>query len=256
MDSPSTKGVATIRQARKGSRMMAARIDERGWRLLDTASESLQFNIATTSPGGYAVLARRDFSSIAEIFSSIFSPDLINSVLDEILRQEPDAFVHNTGRKGLSNAPITDRDVYQAFACRVWIHGRGLAAGQTAKHAVRNALSWLGQRCTEQLNGFRKTALVHSKVYITGGGEHELLLNRRFQSLLSSLGEVLCGDEKLFRFTGRGGIVRKVPKKPARVGIWHYQAVVMLPTDNPFLLILVCITRQESLARARKPLKL
>ena len=78
----------------------------------------------------------------------------------------------------------------------------------------------------------------------------------QLQRMLSSLGEVLCGNEKLFRFTGRGGIVGKVPRKPARIGIWHYQAVVMLPTDNPFLLILVCITRQEALARARKPLKL
>ena len=72
------------------------------------------------------------------------------------------------------------------------------------------------------------------KVYVTCGGDQERLLNRQLQRMLSSLGEVLCGDEKLFRFTGRGGIVRKVPRKPARIGIWHYQAV-MLPTDDPFL---------------------
>ena len=45
-----------------------------------------------------------------------------------------------------------------------------------------------------------------------------------FQSLLKSVGEVLCGDEKLFRFTGMGAIVRKVITKPARIVIWHYQA--------------------------------
>ena len=39
----------------------------------------------------------------------------------------------------------------------------------------------------------------------------------------------------LFRFTGKGGIVRKVPNKPARVGIWHYQAVVTLPDELPYL---------------------
>ena len=46
---------------------------------------------------------------------------------------------------------------------------------------------------------------------------------------------MLGGDEKVFRFTGRDGIVRKVPKKPARMGIWHYQAVVSLSTEEPFL---------------------
>ena len=63
--------------------------------------------------------------------------------------------------------------------------------------------------------GFERLC-VRSKVYITCGGYQETLLNRQLQRMLSSLGEVLCGDEKLFRFTTRGGIVRKVPKKPAK----------------------------------------
>ena len=41
----------------------------------------------------------------------------------------------------------------------------------------------------------------------------------------------------MFRFTGMGGIVRKVPSKPVRIGIWHYQGVVMLRNGDP---ILVC----------------
>ena len=59
--------------------------------------------------------------------------------------------------------------------------------------------------------------------------------DRCFQSALVSLGETLCCDEKLFRFTGKGGIVRKVPNKPARVGIRHYQAVVTLSGELPFV---------------------
>ena len=135
------------------------------------------------------------------------------------------------------------------------LQGRGVAAGSTAREAFINSLKWLGDRCTEQLNGIRKTLRVQSKVYVTCGGDQERLLNRQLQRMLSSLGEVLCGDEKLFR--GRGGIVRKVPRKPARIGIWHYQAVVMLPTDDPFLAytsVHNTSTPQEALARARKPL--
>ena len=48
--------------------------------------------------------------------------------------------------------------------------------------------------------------------------------------------ELICNTGlSLFRFTGKGGIVRKVPNKPARVGIWHYQAVVTLPDELPYL---------------------
>ena len=57
----------------------------------------------------------------------------------------------------------------------------------------------------------------------------------KFQNALSTLGEVLCGDEKLFYFTGSSGMVRTVPSKPARVGIWHYQACVFLENNLPFL---------------------
>ena len=214
---------------------MAERTNEEGWRLLDVATETLELDIRTTSIGGHAVLSRKDFSSPAEVFSAIFSREFITSVLEDILKESPDAFTHNVGRGKLSTAPVTPEDVYHAFACRVWIHGRGRAAGDKAKDAFKNALKWLGERCTERLNGYRKTQLVQNKVYITCGGEQEKRFNRQLQSMLSSLGEVLCGDERLFRFFGRGGIVRKVPRRPARVGIWHYQAVVLLPTGDPYL---------------------
>ena len=94
---------------------MAERINEERWRLLNVANESLQFDIRTTSPGGYAVLSRRNFSSSAEVFSAIFSREFISPVLEDILQSNPDAFCHNTGVGGMSNAPVSARDVYQAF---------------------------------------------------------------------------------------------------------------------------------------------
>ena len=51
MDSPSLTRVAAVRHARKGARFMAERINEEGWRLLNVANESLQFDIRTTSLG-------------------------------------------------------------------------------------------------------------------------------------------------------------------------------------------------------------
>ena len=79
---------------------MAERINEQGWHLVDVSKESLHFKTETTSAGGRALLARRDFSSLAEIFSSIFPADFIGDVLSTILEANPDAFYSNTGSHG------------------------------------------------------------------------------------------------------------------------------------------------------------
>ena len=109
MDSPN---VSVLRRARRGSRRMAERINEQGWHLVDVSKESLHFNAETTSAGGRALLARRDFS---------------------------DAFYSNTGSHGTRNTKVNPADVYNA--CRVWIQGRGVSAGATSKIAMRNACS-------------------------------------------------------------------------------------------------------------------
>ena len=55
------------------------------------------------------------------------------------------------------------------------------------------------------------------------------------QSLLSSLGEVLCCDEKRFRFTGRGGIVcERCHRSPLGSECGITNAVGMLPTFLAF----------------------
>ena len=72
-------------------------------------------------------------------------------MLEDILKESPDAFTHNAGRGQFSTAPITPESVYHAFACM--LPGRGGAAGDTTKDALKNALKWLGERCTERLNG-------------------------------------------------------------------------------------------------------
>ena len=120
---------------------MAERINEEGWRLLNVANESLQFDIRTTS-GGHAVLSRRDFSSSAD---TNLSREFITSVLQGILQTNPDTFAHNTGGGGA----ISHLMLQQAFACSIWIQGCGVAAGSTAREAFKNSLKWLGDRCIE-----------------------------------------------------------------------------------------------------------
>ena len=94
MDSPSSKRVAAVRRVRKSRRLTVERINEEGWRLLYVASESLQFDIRTTSSGGHAVLSRRDFSSSEDVFSTILSREL------RILQTNPDHSLTTRRKEG------------------------------------------------------------------------------------------------------------------------------------------------------------
>ena len=61
------------------------------------------------------------------------------------------------------------------------------------------------------------------------------MLDDNFRNAIHILGQILCGDEKLFRYTGHTSNTRACKSKPARVGIWFYQAVALLPNTLPFL---------------------
>ena len=73
-----------------------------------------------------------------------------------------------------------------------------MTAGQARMHSRMLSNGSERERCTERLNGFRKTLLVHSKVFITSRGEQETLLNRQLQRKLSSLDEVFVGTKSCF----------------------------------------------------------
>ena len=136
----------------------------------------------------------------------------------------------------MSTGPITPEDVYDAFACRVWIHGRGGAAGYKAKDSFKNWIKRLGERCAERLNGYRKTQLDQKSGlhHLWRGARKEI--QRQLQSMLSSRGDVLCGDERLFYYW-KGGTVRKLPKACSYGNMASPSgcSVILLPTGDPYL---------------------
>ena len=118
---------------------------------------------------GYAVLARRDFSSPAEIFASIFPANFIQDVLDDILNRSPDAFDVNIGRARYVRMKVLVEDVYQCLACRVWMQDNRGHGGMTLREALKNAITNLGRDLPVPLSGYRKINHIHSKFYISGG---------------------------------------------------------------------------------------
>ena len=154
---------------------------------------------------------------------------------------------------GSRNLPVGAGDVYQELACRVWIQGKGSAAGKTTKEGMRNALNHLSERSPEKLNGLRKTYHIHRTFYFSGAGAFEKQLCSNFQSFLSSLGRVLCGDEKLFRFTGKGRIVRKVPTSLPRLEFGTTKQLGCFQLESRFWCTRGCMVRQVTWKRAPRP---
>ena len=76
MDLSSSKRVAAVRHARKGTRLMAERINKEGWRLLNVANKSLQFDIITTSPGDTPFRAGGTFLLLQIYFPPSFHASL------------------------------------------------------------------------------------------------------------------------------------------------------------------------------------
>ena len=84
---------------RKGTRLMAERMNEEEWHFLNMANESLQFDIRTTSSGG----------SAGGLLKMYFPPSFHASLSLLCWRI---FFCHNTGGGGVSNAPVSARDMY------------------------------------------------------------------------------------------------------------------------------------------------
>eukprot|EP00957_Ditylum_brightwellii_P046009 3490298-Ditylum_brightwellii.AAC.1 len=61
------------------------------------------------------------------------------------------------------------------------------------------------------------------------------MTSKNFNDVILSFGNGFYGDEKLFRYTGQSGYVRKVPNKPAHIGLWHYQGIIVLKSGDPYL---------------------
>ena len=59
-------------------------------------------------------------------------------------------------------------------------------------------------------------------------------LSENFQCVLSCLGRIVCGDEKLLHFTGDSKLIIQIVTKPDNVGIWNYELVVFLPNGSVF----------------------
>ena len=71
-------------------------------------------------------------------------------------------------------------------------------------------------------------------------------LSQNFQSVLTSLGRIVCGDEKLYHFTGESEFIRLIPSKPGHIGFWFYELCVLLGANLVFMIHIKLQTTTKS----------
>lgn len=117
------------------------------------------------------------------------------------------------------------KKIYRHLAIHIRIIGfqDGPVEGDGSSRALREALT-ASKNYFESIHpdepppGIKALELRISNFLIDT--EHFEALSRNFQDVLSDLGHIFAGDEKLLRYTGKSGDVRDVKSMPDRLGLW------------------------------------
>mmetsp|Transcript_32497 Transcript_32497/g.46188 ORF Transcript_32497/g.46188 Transcript_32497/m.46188 type:complete len:109 (+) Transcript_32497:21-347(+) len=102
------------------------------------------------------------------------------------------------------------QSVVQYFALHICIHAHGMTLGETLREALKNAKDKLKRRI---LLGINHLETVHSAFYIDFVEDEEGQLCCNLRGCIKLMGQVQCGDEKAFQFTGRHICVHQVLSK-------------------------------------------
>ena len=193
----------------------------------------LQENVELTHP---ALLLNFTAShSLLNIFESFFTPQLVTDLLEKRKQERPKLFSRKSGESTVQKLHVRVEHVFQYLACRSYIHGNRALSGLLQQDAMETAKGYLEEGLPNKLACYDYLQKAHAATYLHLNSDEEKAISKNFSAAIKSLGQAFAGDEKLFYFTGKHGWVQLVKNKPARLGIWHYQATTTLKNGLPFL---------------------
>jgi hypothetical protein len=148
-------------------------------------------------------------------------------------------YLYSKTRKGTLGLSLAL--VYQYLAVLIRVHALQNKPNESApdKNAMENNLVEALQHFKIEFPHIQAPGIHTVKMLRTTfilGKEEEPLLAKQYQSKVSSLGQWVAGDEKLFRWTGESGYLRVVPGKDDYIGFWHYMMAGRLASGKSFLL--------------------
>ena len=211
-------------------------ITKEGWAILDFKKHTIALSpVVKNFPPNAQLCFMRD-STPSSSFRSFLTDDLIMQVLNRNKDARSGYGTVSDGKGYLIQRIINLQTILQYLACRVLIQGYQYKHTGGSKETFAEMKNYLAAKCNAggKMCGVSKLVICHSLFFISEQDE----IDKLFENILKSVlvpGQVSCADEKLFRFTGKHAFVRKVPNKPAKVGLWFYQTVLMLEGELPYL---------------------
>lgn len=215
------------------------RIADDGWVIVDNKLLFKDFYFElTVSQDVFANTVQQPLSLFG-LFDTYLPQNLLQRVLDDI---PPDNWALGTSSTRRVGTKL--KYVYKVLAAQIYIIGHqgvdveGDVNTLDIRYSMNAAKEFFQAQCDEGLGikfpnesiwkKYNSTFHLHANYYS--------LISQKFRSILSSFGECVAGDEKLFHFTGDTPYLRYVPTKPDRVGLWMYELCVKLPNLKPYLI--------------------
>ena len=173
-----------------------------------------------------------------------------------LARSRSQVFVKRHGpKRHPSVRHVTAQHAYEALAYRVYIQGQQAQPSGARKdrdflaHQFEGAAKYFtsnlpANMCFVEPDLARR---LNSALCIQVGTELESRLAARFRAVLSSFGEVICCDEKVFEFnSAKSGMLRVIPAKHQK-GLWNYTMCVYLSCGLAYLIDTRCATEISDL---------
>lgn len=166
-------------------------------------------------------------SRLFEIFRCFVNEALYDSVLnhlssDDLYVQQQHSFNPNL------------KDFYKSLAIEIKIMGTGYSSHQPKlEDAIKEWRSYFANKFPDHPPCGQKITRVWICRFLIGPDSLDVLSNN-FLSVVTKHGQYLVGDEKLFRFRGKGAPLIYEPKKPDVIGLWFYELVCLLQKNLPY----------------------
>eukprot|EP01039_Chlorochromonas_danica_P001417 gene1417-1542_t len=196
-------------EERTSRRRIAPGIDMADWSLVDPTIESFEIDEPPSDLTAIIVLNMRH-GTLSSIFLNFLTIDLLTAIWNE--KRNGDWTYHN-GSKMINHGYFPKNLIMKFLAIKVRRFGLHHVPLEHEEHGRP-----LREDITEAIHHFKESF----------PNEYYDQLSQNFQSIVRQVGEFVAGDEKLFEYKGESGDVRKVPNKPARIGLWFYELTGLL----------------------------
>ena len=224
------------REAKKKRKIISA---EDGWIDINPVREKLVLKPQPIPEHQFPVFTLREGTRMITILTSFIDIPFAEYMISCVPRER--WMMHHAGRSPTSKWSAhwinpTVGDLYRAYAVYIRIQGLQNVPKESdpkkrpRRDAIKEALASFNAKfgyvdfTYTKVERYLQNCKISEKFYD--------ILSERFRSIIRSLGAWVSGDEKLLKYYGNSGDIRKVMSKPDKIGLWFYELCILLKRNS------------------------